>query len=620
MKRILKGKFNLLYISFLLLTFYPLLKYNYSSIILIVFLVSCIFTSVKNNEFSFSKHNIRLFVTTTLFFILLAVSVFYSANIEYAFKKITQLIPLLIVPFVIIFFRPNINKRMRTSALNLFMIVNLLYSFAIIGIYLLNKDARGLEEINLNTILLNYDKVQFDINNSLKEGFFDRIIFFHKPYFSMGFVISSLFALHESIRFFKLNYLKSAVYILFFSYFSFLVIYAFSFPNVIALVVCIVCLIILKFYNSYFRKKTFIISGLILLSLLFLGVFYKSQDLDVKRGINFIKSVVYQENIEGNDPRIEIYKSYFGLFDKASLKEIMFGYGIGDAQDVLRQEYEDRITSNKTKNLLLYNEEFNNGYWHKTNINVLPNQTFSIDQLETAEELILINTEKMVSHNISKDIILEKDSIYTLSVFAKEATSNFLILRLGKQSNTANFNIHNELVTSKGDGIINASIINTSGQWYRCSITIKGEGKALAIIGLSNQKGEYVFKGTDAKIYLWGAQIEKNEIPTPYQKNNTELIEFALNKNFNTHNNFLFLLMSGGILCLFSFLMSMFALFYISIKNKNILQLSFCIILGLNFLTENILSRHWGLMFVSMMLIILFTNDEPKNKIKRTIA
>jgi len=46
------------------------------------------------------------------------------------------------------------------------------------------------------------------------------------------------------------------------------------------------------------------------------------------------------------------------------------------------------------------------------------------------------------------------------------------------------------------------------------------------------------------------------------------------------------------------------------LKPYNLLRLSLCIIISLNFLTENILSRHWGLMFVSFMLILLFSKKE----------
>lgn len=615
MKKILKGKFNLLHISFLLLTLYPLMKFNYSSIILMVFSIVCAYESIKNREFLFSKISLKIFTFTTLFFILLVVSAFYSTDINYAFKKIVQFIPLLIVPIVIIFFRPNIDGAMRTNALNLFLIVNFLYAGILIVMYLLNKDAIGLEGVNLNNLLLNYDKVQFVINDSLKGSFLEHVLFVHKPYFSMGFVISAIFALNESNKLFRINNLKSIVYVILFSFFSLLVIYTFSFPNVIALLACIVCFVLFKINKGELEIKTFIIPGIFLIGIFFSGVFYKSQDLDVKRGFNFIKSVIYQENIEGNDARIEIYRSFSSLVKKASAKELVFGFGVGDAQDVLYKESKERLRSKKTKNLLMFNEEFNNDYWFRHNIEIIPNQIISPNKTISAEILKEQNNESEGSHNLSKDVFLEKGSSHTFSVFAKKGTSHHVILRLGDLSERASFDLNKGVVKWKGDVLVNAEISKSINGWYRCSITVNAGGNVLAIIGISNKNGDYVYQGKGNDLHLWGAQIEKGNEHSDYVKNSTELIDFAITKRLNTHNNYLFFLISGGMLCLLSFICSLALLFYISFKNKNIFQLSFTIIIVLNLLTENILSRHWGLMFTSLMLLIFFTTNS-KNEIK----
>jgi hypothetical protein len=208
---------------------------------------------------------------------------------------------------------------------------------------------------------------------------------------------------------------------------------------------------------------------------------------------------------------------------------------------------------------------------------------------------------------------------YTFSVFAKKGSSETLILRLGPIENRAYFDLEKGQVISKYEGIITANIESIDTEWNRCSIAVKGNGSSLAIVGLSDAKGTYNYIGKDKELYIWGAQIEEGETPSAYLKNDSELMNYAYERNLNTHNNYLFFLLTTGIIGLFSFLFSLFLLFRFSLKNKNILQWSFCIIIALNFLTENILSRHWGLMFVSVMVLILFTSQKPNNNVKEII-
>ena len=99
-----------------------------------------------------------------------------------------------------------------------------------------------------------------------------------------------------------------------------------------------------------------------------------------------------------------------------------------------------------------------------------------------------------------------------------------------------------------------------------------------------------------------------------------ELLQIALNESLNTHNNYLFFLLSTGCLGFFTFLISLLYLFKRSLKPLNFLKLSFCVIIAINLLTENILSRHTGLMFVSFMLLLLFNGQKNEiNKFEKDI-
>ncbi len=609
MKQVLKSKFNLLYILFSLLAFYPLLKFNYSSIILITSCVVSVYFSVKRGTYLFTASNIKLFLAATSFFTILLLSSFYSTDIGYGLEKTMQLIPLFIVPFVIIFFRPKISSSIRDTVLNVFLGVNFLYSVFLAAMYVLNKDIIGLEGINSSNFLLNYDKVQFVLNEVILGTFLEDILFIHKPYFSMGFVISAIFALRESTRCFNKHKKKSLLYLFFFFYFLLLILYTFSFPNVLALFICIILFGWGKANKSRLKLKKFLVPGTIVLGVLLTGVFYKSKDIGVVKGFNFIRSVVYQESVEDNDARVEIYKSVSNLWKRATASEIIFGYGIGDAQATLHNELKERLSVNKTKNILLYNEQFNSDYWFRNNIEIVPNSELSPDQKKNADRLIEQNNEIAASHNLSTDILLDKNRTYTFSVFAKKGSANYLILRLGELPHRATFNLMEGTIKAKGEGITEARITPAMGEWYRCSITVTNVDSALVIIGISNENADYIYKSSAKEILLWGAQIEEAQMPTAYVKNNFELIDYVISEKLNTHNNYLFFLLSGGVICLLGFVISLLLLLYISFKNRNILQLTFVIVIGLNFLTENILARHWGLMFISMMLFILFTTN-----------
>ena len=290
--------------------------------------------------------------------------------------------------------------------------------------------------------------------------------------------------------------------------------------------------------------------------------------------------------------------------------DVLFGFGIGDVQDKLNNEYATRLIKTEGKNKLLFSEEFNDDYWYKNNIDVISNKVLSPAGLKKADILKERQTEMKSSYNISNKIISETEKEFTFSVYAKKGTAEHLILRLGDIQQRAIFDLYkgenksfNNLVKSK---------INKEGEWYRCSITTQIKGEATIVIGISNDKSEYKYFGGEKELYLWGAQLEEGSVLTPFVKNDSELLKYISEKGLNTHNNYLYFLLIGGFFCLLSFLMALGVLFFISLRNKDVLQLTFCIILATNFLTENTLSRHLGLIFISFMLLIFFTKSQNK--------
>lgn len=580
-----------------LLGFYPLSKFDWSSKIIFLFCLVSIVGAVLDKKVSFSKKSFYKFLLMAGYFIILLISTLYSSNKVEAFKSIVQFIPLLVIPFLLSFTNFWLSSKKVSTIFIIFIGVNVIYTILIFYLFITNPDRF---EYNLKHYLFDYDKFQFIINNNLYNPYF----LVHKPYFSMGFVLCAIFSLHAFFQKKSKEYFTQSIYLLLFFYFSFWIFYAFSFPNVIAFLLSIVILLYLNLKKNVFVVTLFMFFAS---SAVFLNL--KSKDIDVKRGFNFIKSIATNNKYEVNDTRYEIYKTFDNIIRKSSFSEILFGFGIGDVQDKLNSEYLNRLSLNKSKNLLYFSEEFNHKYWYRNNIHVVANSEISPTSKKIADLIVLDNLTQEVSHNICADVKVKKEELYTFSIYVKKGNFNKIILRLGNINQRAVFDLEKGEVFQKLN-VENAEIKKYNNGWYRCIISVILNKDSLALIGIPNEKGSYVYTSkTDKNMYFWGIQLEKGGL-TKYVKNNNEQLQIAYDKKLNTHNNYLYFIMSTGLFGLLSFFIFILYLFKKALKSKNVLMITFCIIIALNFLTENILSRHWGLMFFAFTLILLFSNRE----------
>jgi O-antigen ligase len=108
--------------------------------------------------------------------------------------------------------------------------------------------------------------------------------------------------------------------------------------------------------------------------------------------------------------------------------------------------------------------------------------------------------------------------------------------------------------------------------------------------------------------YGWGDV--KGVLNECYKAENQNL----LLKNYNSHNQFLSILLSTGIVGLLIFLFYFYYIFKFSNNSRN--QLLFFILLyfGLNMLSENILEREDGVIFFSFFINLLLFNSESETK------
>lgn len=82
--------------------------------------------------------------------------------------------------------------------------------------------------------------------------------------------------------------------------------------------------------------------------------------------------------------------------------------------------------------------------------------------------------------------------------------------------------------------------------------------------------------------------------------------EFLLLNKFNSHNQYLGILLSVGLLGLCIFIYILYLFFKIAIKNKDINYIQFLLFFSTLFLTENILERHSGLITFYFMAIYFY--------------
>ena len=84
----------------------------------------------------------------------------------------------------------------------------------------------------------------------------------------------------------------------------------------------------------------------------------------------------------------------------------------------------------------------------------------------------------------------------------------------------------------------------------------------------------------------------QNELNSKYEAKGYHL---ALKRNFNTHNQYLQLWLSVGLLPFLSFIASLIVQFLIALFLRNTLHIAFVVLFSMSFLTENILARQDGI-------------------------
>jgi hypothetical protein len=195
-------------------------------------------------------------------------------------------------------------------------------------------------------------------------------------------------------------------------------------------------------------------------------------------------------------------------------------------------------------NSIIRSEEFDNAAWTKINTTVTANTTTSPDGNTNADTLTGNGTSS--THSVFQTASLTSGANYTISVYAKKNTNNFLQIygfSAGYGTNSwANFDLNNGVVGSVGSSTT-ATITNVGSGWYRCIITIVAVSTIAdafvfnLITSATSSRAESNTLSTS--VFLWGCQFEQGAYPTTYiQTTNaaaTRLVDTFTRNNIYTN-------------------------------------------------------------------------------------
>jgi len=172
------------------------------------------------------------------------------------------------------------------------------------------------------------------------------------------------------------------------------------------------------------------------------------------------------------------------------------------------------IVKGSGNNLYLYSSSLTNAAWTVGNLTVTGGQTDPFNG--TTAALLTDTTTPSVSHSI-RQIPSNVGSTYTLSVYAKAGTSNYIGLANASTTVGSIFNLTTGAVTANWNGApISTASTNIGNGWWRLAITLSVSSASGIALFMSEDGTSWVFTGTGQTVYIAAPQYEVGTSANPY--------------------------------------------------------------------------------------------------------
>lgn len=203
-----------------------------------------------------------------------------------------------------------------------------------------------------------------------------------------------------------------------------------------------------------------------------------------------------------------------GLVESVALNMPRLDYSLGSCPNILLEP--------QRTNLALQSSSFDNASWVKLGSTITANSTTSPSGVVNADTITRDGTSQF--NPLTQAIAVTTGTTYTLSVYAKKGTNNFIQIfaatALFTSNFFANFDLNTGVVGSVGSAAT-ASIQDVGNGWYRCTITgaaiSTGAANAFSISLVTSSTAPRGQSNTlTTSVFLWGAQLEAGAYATSF--------------------------------------------------------------------------------------------------------
>ena len=177
-------------------------------------------------------------------------------------------------------------------------------------------------------------------------------------------------------------------------------------------------------------------------------------------------------------------------------------------------------------NLLKYTEEFDNGFWGKSDATVIPNAIQSPTGESTADKIFDSGLASWSGvHLPNAGVTVTSGKTYTFSVFVKNAGLNWVQIGGSTPAFAGTYANVNLTTGEAGNSNTSVSVSDVGNGWFRVIISavcIQTHANGSFFVAMYNSDvgsrlPTFSGQGSDG-LYIWGAQLEEANEATGYQK------------------------------------------------------------------------------------------------------